>query len=97
MGSLLWAASAPFSTATLLSGIFDQLRFQSAHPRMDLLLNFSQRRFGVDSAPFFDIRQDLLTQRSPMLFGFLVHVPPPLAFFSILPVSLCSVYPLAKT
>ena len=81
------ACSAPYSALTLLSCILDQLSFQSTDPLVDFVLNFSEGRFGVTSSPFFDVRQNVLAEFSPVVFTSLFHLPPPLhcCFFHLIP------------
>lgn len=71
--SLLRTGSAPGAALALLSGILDQLSLQSAHPRMNLVLNFAHGRFGMAFSPLFDLCQNLLAQCSPLLFRGFVH------------------------
>jgi hypothetical protein len=56
--SLVRARSAPASARTLLRRILDQLRFQSAHPCVDFVLNFSKGSFGMASPPLADLGQN---------------------------------------
>src|SRR5581483_1584615 len=63
---------------------------------MHFVFDLAKRRFGMGSSPLFDLRQNLLTERLPMMVLFLVHFLPPLCDGLILASFSHPVYPLCK-